>query len=111
MGEFRPMTPIEMAIYDTVLREVGNNFMSVMLRYVLPVGLISENTGGYSAYVINLPGVLSQGESEAEAEANVADALSGALAEYSSSGSLPPWEENDLKNGVIIRLIYNYTNF
>ncbi len=69
------------------------------------VALLREDDGGYSVYAISLPGVASQGETEKEAIANIVDALSGALAEYKSSGVDIPWSEDFIEDGAIERRV------
>jgi predicted RNase H-like HicB family nuclease len=46
--------------------------------------------GGYWAEVIELPGCMSQGETEEELAANLADAIRAVLASYASDGEPPP---------------------
>lgn len=68
------------------------------------VALIAESDGGFSVYAINLPGVVSQGETEQEALANIVDALSGALAEYKVFGEIP-WEEAFIEDDIMERRV------
>lgn len=68
------------------------------------IALIPESDGGFSVYAINLPGVVSQGESETEAIANIIDALAGALAEYKIDGEIP-WSDEFIEEGVIERRV------
>ena len=55
------------------------------------VELIPEDDGSFSAVVINLPGVGSCGDTEAEAIENVKEAMTGVLEEYTESGEDVPW--------------------
>ena len=55
------------------------------------VRLVPEEDGGFSAYVPSLPGVHSQGETEAEALANIAEALEAAIETYGELGQEVPW--------------------
>ncbi|MCC7475556.1 MAG: type II toxin-antitoxin system HicB family antitoxin [Pirellulales bacterium] len=51
-----------------------------------------EPEGGFSAFALRLPGVASQGETEAEALVNIADAFEAALQCYLESGDIP-WKD------------------
>ena len=62
--------------------------------YRCEVILCPEEEGGYSAHCKRLPGVVSQGETAAEALENVAEALGGALEIYREQGAIP-WDEID----------------
>ena len=55
------------------------------------VELIPEQDGSFSAIVLNLPGVGSCGDTEAEAIENVKEALIGVMEEYTESGDDVPW--------------------
>jgi predicted RNase H-like HicB family nuclease len=57
----------------------------------LEVRLVPEAEGGFSAYVPTLPGVHSQGDTEAEAEAMIAEAAAAALETYTAEGMPIPW--------------------
>lgn len=80
---------------------VGSGFCGLTvedLRWEFPVSahecrvlLVPESTGGYSAHALRLPGVVSQGETEAKALANVEEAFRGSIAEYRESGVEVPW--------------------
>ena len=61
-----------------------------------PVLLCEEEEGGFSAHALTLAGVVSQGESEAEAMHNIAEALQGAIETYLSSGQDVPWSQKSL---------------
>lgn len=68
--------------------------------YRLPVILLPETDGGFSALAVTLPGACSQGDTEAEALANVAEAIAGCLEAYQEEGRPIPWrafipEQND----------------
>ena len=56
-----------------------------------PVILLPEAEGGYSVWAATLPGVVSQGNTEAEALANIREALEGALQTYQELGESIPW--------------------
>ena len=59
------------------------------------VRLVPEEDGGFSVYVPSLPGVHSQGETEAEALVNIADALEAAIESYRESDEDVPWTNGD----------------
>jgi len=60
-------------------------------QYVFRIWIHEESCGGFSAEVIELPGVVSQGPTENEAIANLRDAFKGAVESYLESGSAIPW--------------------
>ena len=59
-------------------------------EFVCQVWLYAESCGGYSAEAVSLPGVASQGETEAEAIANLREAFKGALETYLKAGTPIP---------------------
>ena len=50
-----------------------------------------EECGGFSAEVVSLPGVVSQGETEGEAVENLREAFQGAIETYRSHKMQIPW--------------------
>jgi antitoxin HicB len=50
-----------------------------------------EDVGGFSVHAMNLPGVVSEGETVDEAIANIRDAFAGAIAVYREKGEKIPW--------------------
>jgi predicted RNase H-like HicB family nuclease len=52
-----------------------------------------EEEGGYSVYALRLPGVVSQGETEAEALCNIEEAFQGAIATYIDRQMPIPWAD------------------
>jgi predicted RNase H-like HicB family nuclease len=56
------------------------------LVYICP-----DETGGFFAYAANLPGVVSQGETEEETIESIKEAFRGAIATYRESGEIIPW--------------------
>ncbi len=54
---------------------------------------------GFSASCPMLPGAVSEGDSEAEATANVQEALAGVIEEYLAEGVAIPWQEILDENG------------
>jgi len=67
--------------------QVQWNVVAVPFRVLL----CPEAEGGFSIHSLDLAGVVSQGESEVEAIANITDAISGAVAVYRESGSTIPY--------------------
>lgn len=55
------------------------------------VCLVAEEDGGYSVYMPYLPGVASQGETEAEALDNISEAFRGVVAVYRENNEAIPW--------------------
>jgi predicted RNase H-like HicB family nuclease len=65
--------------------------MKLRTTYKCKVLLCPELSGGYSIHALTLPGVVSQGDTESEAIANIKEAFEGALASYLESGDPIPW--------------------
>jgi predicted RNase H-like HicB family nuclease len=55
--------------------------------------LLCPEETGFSAHCLNLPGVVSQGESEKEAIENIADAFRETILYYRSTDEAVPWAE------------------
>ena len=55
--------------------------------------LCPEPEGGYSAHALRLPGVVSQGDSIAEALENITEAFRGAISVYQEGNQGIPWEQ------------------
>ena len=53
--------------------------------------------GGFSAFVKDLPGAVSQGETLGEALANITEAVTGVLRVYLEDASGIPWERAERK--------------
>lgn len=53
--------------------------------------LVPEEEGGFSAHALDLPGVVSEGETEEEAIDHFKEAFRGAILEYRSSLREIPW--------------------
>lgn len=60
-------------------------------RLRIEVRLIPEDEGGFSVYAVRLPGACSQGETVAEAIANIQDAVAGLIEQYEADGVKIPW--------------------
>jgi len=55
----------------------------------------AELAGGFSAYVPSLPGVVSEGDTEAEAIKHMTEALLGALRSYRDDKLPIPWRQEE----------------
>jgi predicted RNase H-like HicB family nuclease len=58
--------------------------------------LCPERDGGYSIHALRLPGVVSYGDTEADAMKNITEAFQGALESYLESGDPIPWADIDI---------------
>lgn len=77
-----------------VIMPPGVEFLPVGDRvYQCRAMICPEPEGGYSAFALRLPGVVSQGESIEDAIDNLKEAFAGALEEYLSSGEAIPWKD------------------
>ena len=65
--------------------------------YECRVGLTQEECGGFSAEVVSLPGVVSEGESEKEALSNLKEAFRAAIGVYFDSDQEIPWSHETPK--------------
>lgn len=72
------------------------------------VYLLPEEDGGFSVEAARLPGVASQGETEAEALANVAEAFRGVIESYKARGVKIPWlaEPRTPEKGALERWVF-----
>ena len=59
--------------------------------YECRVYICPDETGGYYAYVANLPGVVSEGESIDEVIGSIKEAFRGVVTTYRDSGESIPW--------------------
>ena len=59
--------------------------------YRCDVRLCPEHDGGYSAYVPQLPGVVSEGDNAEDALVNIREALAAAIGAYVAEGTVP-WQ-------------------
>lgn len=64
--------------------------------YECRVLLCPEPEGGFSVHAIRLPGVVSEGETETEALANIADAYQAALQSYRDAEMEIPWSDEQI---------------
>jgi predicted RNase H-like HicB family nuclease len=71
---------------ETRYEVFGNN-----TAFRCDVLLCPEAEGGFSAHCLNLRGVVSEGETEAEALANIADAFRETVAYYRGENRPIPW--------------------
>lgn len=63
--------------------------------YECRVRLCPDETGGYYAIALNLPGVVSEGETEAEAIANIKDACALAIGYFLDTQNAIPWSHDE----------------
>jgi predicted RNase H-like HicB family nuclease len=63
--------------------------------YQCRVALYPEEDGGFSIFCLNLPGVASQGDDEAEAIENIKEAFRGAVLEYQHQNRDIPWATSE----------------
>ena len=63
-------------------------------EYRCEIRLCPEPEGGYSVYVPELPGVVSEGETIEEAVRNIAEALRGVLRTYRQDDQPIPWQKD-----------------
>lgn len=61
--------------------------------YGAEVRLVPDESGGFTVHVPELPGVVSEGETEQEALSNIREALAAAIESYRESGDKIPWQE------------------
>jgi|AP95_1055475.scaffolds.fasta_scaffold219687_1 predicted RNase H-like HicB family nuclease len=66
--------------------------------YECRVLICPEDDGGFSSHAVRLPGVVSQGETEADALAGIAEAFRGALRVYRDLGEDVPWGDAEIEN-------------
>jgi len=62
-------------------------------HYECRVYLCREETGGFSAYLPTLPGVVSEGDTQDEALRNIEEACRGTLKAYGDAGEKVPWAQ------------------
>jgi len=79
----------ELQIPDVNWREYGDNV------YICRAVLCPESEGGFSIHAINLPGVVSQGETKDDALAAIEEAFREAISYYLSVDGSIPWEDVD----------------
>jgi predicted RNase H-like HicB family nuclease len=61
--------------------------------YRCDVYVEQDDNGRYTAYVLNLPGAASDGDSVEEAIENVAESVRGLILVYKDSGEAIPWKD------------------
>ena len=64
-------------------------------RYECKVILCPEKEGGFSAHALNIAGVVSEGDSSADALRNIADAFRATIEYHLESGDQIPWQHQD----------------
>jgi len=87
------------SLYTYLFNDIGKWQLSFADKtFECRVLLCPEESGGYSAHAMRLPGVVSQGETEKEALENIADAFRAAVESYTAGGVTIPWTDNPLCN-------------
>jgi predicted RNase H-like HicB family nuclease len=66
--------------------------------YRCNVRLCPEEDGGFSAFALNLPGAVSQGDTEEEALANIREACTGVIKTYVQRDGHIPWGPVDAED-------------
>ena len=64
--------------------------------YECRVLLVPEDAGGFSAHATQLPGLVSQGDTEEEALENIREAFRGVASVYQEAGRIP-WSPVDVE--------------
>lgn len=92
-SEEHPDTPVALPVGSPSLGFESATFSEVRL---IPPGTkfsvdiaVCQDTDGYTAYAVQLPGTVSDGDTVDEAIANIQEALEVSLAEYLSTGAIP----------------------
>ena len=76
--------------------------------YRCHICLASEEDGSISAFVLNLPGAASCGQTEEEALRNVEESVRGLIEVYNENGNPVPWTDSrseDIPEGAETRWI------
>jgi predicted RNase H-like HicB family nuclease len=75
--------------------------------YEVEIRVCPEDDGGFSVHVPTLPGVVSEGETEEDAEKNVREALLALIESYRKDQEAIPWERTSAppEPGEIVRWI------
>jgi len=62
-------------------------------KYILHVCTFPEDVGGFSSFVMNLPGAFGMGDTEGEAFKSAIDGAMCCIDEYVKSGNPIPWRD------------------
>lgn len=75
--------------------------------YECCVHVCPDATSGFYAYAVNLPGVVSEGDTEQEAIEGIKDAFRGVVQTYRESGESIPWTDcaDPLPDGAVEKRI------
>ena len=84
------------ALYTYLFDDVGKWHGFADKTFECRVLLCPEESGGFSAHAMKLPGVVTQGDTEQEALENIADAFKASIESYLAHGETIPWTENPL---------------
>jgi antitoxin HicB len=88
------MTNVEMrSAGETNWQEIIPEFEYYQHAYVADALIVPDEDGGFWACVPELPGTVSQGDTEEEAWTNIAEALTGVIESHVDAGEQIPWVE------------------
>jgi len=79
----------------TPMAEAEDVWLFPERTYECEVRLVAEEGGGYSVYVPELPGVVSEGDTYDTAIDNVTEALGASLRVYHEADQAIPWDKTD----------------
>jgi predicted RNase H-like HicB family nuclease len=84
-------------LFDLLPRETNHT-------YEVQAVIVPEDEGGFHCFIANLPGVVSQGDTEPEAWANIEEAAAAVLGDYLDSGQTIPWcQPEELPTGAKLK--------
>jgi predicted RNase H-like HicB family nuclease len=90
-----PMSTSDLSILNGFETEVIDpKDWDTTAKYRFHILLIPEESGEFSAIVLNLPGVGSCGATEEEAMKNVKEAIAGAIESFQEDGEDIPWVDS-----------------
>ena len=92
------MSIAELRSEDSKETTPWQQFFERVKAYECPVLLCPEKEGGFSVHALTLPGAVSEGETEAEALANIREALESLVSEYARIGRPIPWGKVDVED-------------
>lgn len=82
-----------MSLGELIIQDEPEFFaLSSPIHFQCHIALVAESMGGYSVHALDLPGVVSEGESIEEALANVKEAYQLVIGSYLEEGAIP-WDE------------------
>lgn len=105
-SEEHPDTPVALPAGSPRLGFESATFSEVRLvppgtKFSVDIA-VCQDMDGYTAYAVQLPGTVSDGDTVDEAVANIREALEVSLAEYVSTGEIPWTNEAVPMNGDVV---------